>query len=236
MCHTWKRVWAQQWASWRGALCFTLAERKHIVMKKCKGCQKEIDTKANKCPYCQTDQRSWFRRHKIMTGILGILGLIILITIIGTAVNGGDGSQSEVAKDKIYGVNEPVPSGDVVWQVMGVKDRGTSLLAKDSRFAAIATTKTTSGKFIELTIAIENRGKDLASITTPVLVDSENREFTSSTDTTEWVPEGADLFLLSNLQPNLPKQFVVIYEVPAGSTGLKARVGVLRPQMIDLGL
>ncbi len=206
-------------------------------MKKCKACQKVIDAKAKKCPHCQTDQRNWFMRHKILTGIVGIIGLFI---IVGVATSGGENigseTKNESTKDMVYAVNQPVTSGDVVWQVTKVRNRGTSLLAKESRYAAIAKTKTTTGSFIELTISIENKGKDLASITTPTLIDNQNREFTSSSDTSEWVPEGLDLFLLSNLQPNLPKQFVVIYEVPAGTTGLKAKVGVLRPQLIDLGL
>lgn len=205
-------------------------------MKKCTSCQKEIDSKATKCPHCQTDQRSWFRRHKIMTGILGLFGLIILIIIISAASGSKSGSQSTATKDTVYAINQEVPSGDVTWKVTSVKDRGTSLLAKDSRYPTISKTKTTAGRFVEISISIENKGKDLASITTPVLVDNQNREFTSSTDTTEWVPDGKDLFLLSNLQPNLPKDFVVIYELPQGATGLKARVGVIHPQLIDLGL
>lgn len=181
-------------------------------------------------------------RHKILTGLGGIIGLFILIGVI-SAAGGGDsntttenGSEKQSTKDAVYAINQDVPSGDVVWKITSVRDRGTSLLARESRYPTIAKTKTTPGRFIELTVVIENKGKDLASITTPSLVDSQNREFTSSSDTSEWVPEGKDLFLLSNLQPNLPKEFVVIYEVPAGTTGLKAKVGVLRPQIIDLGI
>lgn len=47
-------------------------------MKKCKSCQSEIDDKAKKCPKCQTDQRNWFVKHKILTSIL----VIILISIV----------------------------------------------------------------------------------------------------------------------------------------------------------
>lgn len=51
------------------------------MMKKCKSCQSEIDSKAKKCPKCQADQRGWFRRHPILTGIL----ILVIVGIIGSA-------------------------------------------------------------------------------------------------------------------------------------------------------
>ena len=50
-------------------------------MKKCKSCQKEIDVKAKKCPYCQTDQRSWFARHPILTVFL----VLFIFGMVGSA-------------------------------------------------------------------------------------------------------------------------------------------------------
>lgn len=48
-------------------------------MKKCRSCQKEIDNKATKCPYCQEKQGNWAQRHPILTGILGIIVFFIVI-------------------------------------------------------------------------------------------------------------------------------------------------------------
>lgn len=241
---------ARHWAvpgNWYGfrkepagvGLCVSCWRKEQTSMKKCTSCQSEIDDKAKKCPHCQADQRNWFMRHKILTGLGGIACLLLILAIANSPSGGsntGSENASQSVKDTVYAINQDVPSGDVVWKITGVRDRGTSLLARESRYPTIAKTKTTTGRFIELTVVIENKGKDLASITTPSLVDSQNREFTSSSDVSEWVPEGKDLFLLSNLQPNLPKEFVVIYEVPPGAVGLKAKVGVLRPQLIDLGV
>ncbi len=53
-------------------------------MKQCKSCKKEIDANATKCPFCQTDQRSWFRRHPILTVIFGL----IFLGFIGSAAGG----------------------------------------------------------------------------------------------------------------------------------------------------
>lgn len=57
-------------------------------MKKCKSCQKEIDDKAKKCNHCQSDQRIWFAKHKILTGIFIV---ILLVTIS----NSGDKNTKE---------------------------------------------------------------------------------------------------------------------------------------------
>ncbi|HUS60136.1 MAG TPA: hypothetical protein VMX76_02020 [Nevskiaceae bacterium] len=53
-------------------------------MKKCKACQKEIDDKATKCPHCQTDLRSWFRRHPILTGLGVFTAFIAIIGMLGS--------------------------------------------------------------------------------------------------------------------------------------------------------
>lgn len=55
-------------------------------MKKCKSCQSEIDEKAKKCSHCRADQRGWFRRHPILTGLL----VLIVIGIIGSAASDGN--------------------------------------------------------------------------------------------------------------------------------------------------
>ena len=60
-------------------------------MKKCKSCQSEIDNQAKKCPHCQTDQRNWFSKHKIITGILIILLLI--------AINPNKGSKQKPSSE-----------------------------------------------------------------------------------------------------------------------------------------
>jgi hypothetical protein len=60
-------------------------------MKKCKSCQTEIDAKAIKCPHCKANQRGWFRRHPILTGVLG---LIVFFMIVGAFGSGNQSSNS----------------------------------------------------------------------------------------------------------------------------------------------
>jgi len=59
--------------------------------KKCPKCQENIQLGANKCKHCGADLRNWFVRHKIITGFLVLIALII----IGSAMSDG----KELSKD-----------------------------------------------------------------------------------------------------------------------------------------
>ena len=54
---------------------------KEQKIKQCKSCGKQLDKSAKICPSCGKDQRTFFGKHKILTGILVLL-------IIG-AIGGG---------------------------------------------------------------------------------------------------------------------------------------------------
>lgn len=62
---------------------------KNQKIKNCKSCEKELDKSAKICPSCGKDQRSFFGKHKILTGIL----ILALFGFIG-ALN------SEAEEDK----------------------------------------------------------------------------------------------------------------------------------------
>ena len=55
-------------------------------MVNCKACDKEIAKGVKKCPHCGKDQRNFFMRHKIITGIL----ILALLAGIGGALGGDD--------------------------------------------------------------------------------------------------------------------------------------------------
>lgn len=51
-------------------------------MTNCKACGKEIAKGVNKCVHCGKDQRNFFMKHKIITGIL----MLVIIVAIGSAM------------------------------------------------------------------------------------------------------------------------------------------------------
>lgn len=48
--------------------------------KKCPKCSETIQESANKCKHCHTDLRSWFVRHKMLTGVMSIILFLIVVT------------------------------------------------------------------------------------------------------------------------------------------------------------
>ena len=61
-------------------------------MTNCKACGKEIAKGVNKCPSCGKDQRIFFMKHKIITGLL----ILIVLGCIGSA-NKGTSTDKPVA-------------------------------------------------------------------------------------------------------------------------------------------
>ena len=76
-------------------------------MKKCKACQKDIDDKAKKCPHCQTDQRNWFARHPIMTGLLGLIILVAVVSAFGASGKKDSNQASDSQTTSVAGEEKP---------------------------------------------------------------------------------------------------------------------------------
>jgi hypothetical protein len=53
-------------------------EQSQDQTKKCPKCKEPIQAGAKKCKHCGADLRNWFARHKILTGILIIIGIGII--------------------------------------------------------------------------------------------------------------------------------------------------------------
>ena len=60
----------------------------------------EIDSKAKKCPHCQTDLRSWPKKHPIIT-------VLLVLFIIGIVTSGGSkGKKNESNTQPLQTKNE----------------------------------------------------------------------------------------------------------------------------------
>lgn len=81
-------------------------------MMKCKACGEEIAKRVKKCIHCGKDQRNFFMRHKILTGIL----VIIIIALIGS-IGGDDKPTSggeKVASDAVEEEKTEFKIGEII--------------------------------------------------------------------------------------------------------------------------
>jgi hypothetical protein len=153
-------------------------------MKKCKSCKMEIDLKATKCPHCQADQRIWFRRHPILTGvfILFVIGIIAgsadrnknraypQTPVISTSTNAEQKDlDSKIAKvkqeienditqlkttGKPKSLPQPSPSSAII-----VIDAVTLVTEYDKN--KVAAQEKYTGKIIQTTAYVQNISKDI---------------------------------------------------------------------------
>jgi hypothetical protein len=147
----------------------------------------------------------------------------------------------EVVVETLGRIGEPVTVGDIKWNVIIVKNRGQLLRASESKYSFIAKDKSTSGKFVQVTIVIENMGKKSRLLRPLTIVDSKGREFSSATELAEWIPEKEDIFTIQSLNPNISFKFAQLFEIPADASGLKLKITDLsfasgQEKYVDLAL
>lgn len=192
-------------------------------MKKCKSCQSEIDDKAKKCPKCQADQRNWFAKHKILTGILVILLIVIISSSSGNKNKGTNtdttqGSNNKTTQTESIGkIGEAVNANDLSFTVTDIskaKSLGNSYSKKEAQ-----------GTFNVITLTIKNTGKETITIDSSMLkvTDSQGRKFDYSIEgqTAKGLAQGkVDLFL-QQVQPGLSVTGDIVFDLPDDATDLK---------------
>jgi hypothetical protein len=80
-----------------------MGENKNLT--NCKVCGKEIAKGVKKCPHCGADQRNWFMKHKILSGII----VIVVIAAINSAVGRNKNAPNPTAPNTPGATSTPAP-------------------------------------------------------------------------------------------------------------------------------
>lgn len=85
-------------------------------LTKCKACSKDIAKGVKKCPSCGKDQRNWFMRHKIITGI-------IVLIIIGALGNIAGEDSAEKKEQPVYKVGDVIKTDKFEITVTDIQEK-----------------------------------------------------------------------------------------------------------------
>lgn len=192
-------------------------------MKKCKSCQKEIDAKATRCPHCRADQRSWMKRHPILTALLGIIVFFIVVGAIGGSNNNGkkvgstdSATTSDTKADNeqsVYKVGDKIQLGDVILTVNKVETSTSGQYTQPSE----------GNQWIDLNLTIENTGSKQEFITTlgqMFVLDDKNNQYQVAV-TGKRMANAGSVGLDGAIVAGAKKTDWVGFEVPKTATGLK---------------
>lgn len=191
-------------------------------------------------------KKSWFARHKVLTGLGGALVLIIVIS--GAAGGGGKGSDDSgtakadssntetAAKDPAAtetaskkeapkpaekskpGVGTAVTSGDFEFTVVGVEEVGTSV---GSEFLS----ETAQGRYVRLSVKVANVGTSPKLFLTDSLtiIDQQGRSFNADTTATLYDQSNADTWI-SEINPGNAIEGGVVFDLPADAVATTLKV------------
>lgn len=141
-------------------------------MKKCKSCKSEIDSKATKCPKCGTDQRNWFMKHKIITGILVIIIVFGLIGAAGGSKSSNTSSSSNGSSDTYTQTTAAKPTPMVIDATALVGEYDKNKLAAQDKY---------TGKVVQTTAFIDNISSDITESYYLSLKPSDDQYYTGTT-------------------------------------------------------
>jgi len=190
-------------------------------------------------------QRAWPRRHPLLTGCLGLIGLFLLLIIaLVAAGGGGDGGggggesakkdEPRAAEDKKkaeekpqaekkpkpkpeYTVGQTAKVANVEWEV-------TDAFLTDQLKSNFGTQK--QGRFVVVDFTFTNNRDEEVTLDPDlhmILKDSKGREFGTDPDAYEFMPTDLDIFL-EPVNPGVSTDGRVIYQVAADANGFTLKL------------
>lgn len=186
-------------------------------MTNCKACGKEIAKGVKKCVHCGKDQRNFFMKHKILTGII----VLIIIGSLGSAMGGNEATKV----DETASTNSTASSSESktfkVGDVIQLKDYKITV-NKVYNVPGDDFSKPKDGnEFMAIDCTVENISKDekaISSIMMFKVVDQDGRQCEYSLMGQTAAKAGQ---LDGTIGAGRKITGVYVVEVPKGKTGLE---------------
>ena len=175
-------------------------------------------------PAPQPPKRSWFARHKVLTGLAALALLVVGIVAVSDgdedATAGGAaqdenaaGAPAEEAEaepaDDTAGVGDTAADGDFAFVVSeietGVESVGDEYLGVEAQ-----------GQFVLVHLEVTNTGDEpqYFSDTDQMMVDTEGRQHSADSEAGIYVAEN-DVLLISEINPGNTASGVLVFDIPA---------------------
>ncbi len=161
-------------------------------------------------------EKNWFRRHWILSIIIGIF----IIGIVGSIFDSGNTSSisgnavnEETQEETIYGMNENIEVDYLTYKITKAEtfsEMGTSIINKE-----------TSGKFVKVYLEIMNNAKETKEIFSPrfKIEDNQGRVYERLSDDMMHISDYLEFGI--QLQPGLATSGAIVFELPKDSKNLE---------------
>ena len=167
-------------------------------------------------PAPQPPRKSWFARHKIITGLLAL----VLIGVVASAVNGGGSSAPTTSSPGVADEQSDAPTTAKIGQKVrdgqfeftvtkvqkGVKSVGDQYLNEKAQ-----------GQFVLVSVTVSNIGDQaqLLSDSSQKVRDAKGREFSSDTGAAIYVKDNK--VFLEEINPGNAVKGTLVFDMPKGT-------------------
>jgi hypothetical protein len=164
---------------------------------------------------------SWFGRHKVLTVIGVLVGLVIIGSIIGgggskssTTTSNASTSGSKTATATVAKLNQPANDGKFQFTVTSVKCGQPSVSSADGYI-----TKTAQGQYCLVSVTANNIGDQSQTLdsTSQYLYDSSNKKYSSDSEATIDISPTDNTFF-NPINPGNSVSGTVVFDIPKGVT------------------
>jgi hypothetical protein len=175
----------------------------------------------------QPKEGNWFKKHKVLTGLLGIVVLVIVVSATGgggtdTNSNNNDGGTSvkTESKETVAKIGEPARDGKFEFTVKGVT------CGKETVGTNEYLTKKAQGQYCLMDLTVKNIGNEKQSLLSSdqKLFNKDGQEYSADDIATMYNSEDSTSTWYSDINPGNSVSGVIVFDIPKDQTPVSAEL------------